>query len=110
MLISLLARHDGGHLVSDDIYSTHWSRPPEELFMPTFTTAEEIFTNICMAFQPANAKGDNAVIQFDLSGEKGGKYWIKVADGQCESGSGPAPSVANMTFLSSGEDWIKLTN
>jgi putative sterol carrier protein len=78
--------------------------------MPTFTNAEEIFTNICMAFQPANAKGDNAVIQFDLSGEKGGKYWVKVADGKCESGIGPAPSAPNMTFLSSGADWIKLTN
>ena len=60
--------------------------------------------------QPAKAQGDKALIQFDLSGDNGGKYWVKVADGQCETGSGAAAGTADMTLVCSAEDWLKVTN
>ena len=47
--------------------------------MPTFTSVQEIFDNMCKAFKAEKAQSDKATIQFDLSGENGGKYWI--ADG-----------------------------
>lgn len=78
--------------------------------MPKFTTSKEIFDQMSKAFQPAKAQGDKAVIQFDLSGESGGKYWAKIADGACESGTGDAPQPADMTLMASGEDWVKLIN
>ena len=78
--------------------------------MRTFTNVQDIFTNMSTAFQADKAQGEKALIQFDLSGENGGKYWVKIADGKCETGSGPAPETPDMTFLSSAADWLKLTN
>lgn len=78
--------------------------------MPTFTNVQEIFDNMCSAFQPDKAKSDKAVIQFDLSGDGGGKFWVKVADGTCATGNGAPPETADMTLLSSAEDWLKVTN
>ncbi len=78
--------------------------------MARFASVQEIFTNMCSGFQPAKAQGDKALIQFDLSGDNGGKYWVKVAEGQCETGNGAAPGTADMTLVASAEDWIKVTN
>jgi putative sterol carrier protein len=78
--------------------------------MPSFTNVQEIFANMCSAFQADKAQNENATIQFDLSGDNGGKYWVKVANGVCETGSGAAPGTTDMTLLASGEDWIMVTN
>jgi putative sterol carrier protein len=78
--------------------------------MPTFTNVQDVFANMCRGFQQDKAGSDNAMIQFDLAGEAGGKYWVKVANGICETGTGDAPSKADMTLLAAGEDWLKVIN
>ena len=78
--------------------------------MAQFANVQEIFANLCNAFQPAKAQGDKALIQFDLSGDNGGKYWIKIADGACETGSGEASGTADMTLVTTADDWLKVTN
>src|SRR5215831_8385043 len=78
--------------------------------MPTYTSIPAIFENMCTAFVPEKAQSDNAIIQFDLAGENGGKYWVKVSNGTCASGTGDAPSPADMTLLASGEDWLAIVN
>jgi putative sterol carrier protein len=85
-------------------------RRPKECFMPTFTSVQEIFDNMCKAFKAEKAQNDTATIQFDLSGENGGKYWVKVVNGTCSVGNGLAPDTADMTLLTSAEDWLKVTN
>jgi len=78
--------------------------------MPTFTTVQEIFENMCKGFRPDKAQGEKATIQFDFSGDSSGRYWVVVADGNCETGVGDAPGAVDMTLLATGEDWVKVTN
>jgi len=78
--------------------------------MPTFDSIPTIFENFCTVFQPDKAQNDSATIQFDLSGDNGGKYWLKIANGTCESGSGAAPGTPDMTLLTSGNDWLAVVN
>src|SRR5579859_3364578 len=78
--------------------------------MPTFTSIETVFENMCSIFQADKAQSDIAMIQFDLSGDDGGKYWVKVANGTCETGTGASPSPADMTLLASAADWLAVSN
>jgi putative sterol carrier protein len=78
--------------------------------MPAYTSVQGFFDNMSSTFLPAKAQGEKALIQFDLSGENGGKYWIKVGNGQCEVGNGLAPATVDMTLLASADDWLKVTN
>ncbi len=78
--------------------------------MAAFTSVQEIFDNMCKGFRSDKAQGEKATIQFDFSGDGGGKYWVKVADGGCQTGSGAAPENVDMTLLSSAEDWVKISN
>src|SRR5579859_1492053 len=78
--------------------------------MPTFTSIETVFENLCSVFQADKAQSDVAMIQFDLSGNGGGKYWVKVVNGTCETGTGDAPSAADMTLLATADDWLAVSN
>jgi putative sterol carrier protein len=78
--------------------------------MPAYTNIQEFFDKMSSTFLPAKAQGEKALIQFDLSGENGGKYWVKVDNGQCEVGKGAAPAPVDMTLLTSADDWLKVAN
>lgn len=67
-----------------------------------------IFPAMATRFIPAKAEGVNAVIQFNLSGDNGGLYWLKIADGKCESGQGAAES-PKMTLKASADDWFAVS-
>jgi putative sterol carrier protein len=51
--------------------------------MPTPNTAQESIEALPLAFQPDKAEGINETLQFELSGEGGGTWVAKIADGQC---------------------------
>ena len=57
---------------------------------------------------PEKAGSTKATIQFDLSGDAGGKWWVKIHDGKAESGKGDAPEPANLTLLADSGDWVKI--
>lgn len=63
-----------------------------------------LFTSMAANFDPSKAEGVNAIIQFDLSGDNGGLYWVKMADGKAESGTGQIQS-PNMTLRAAADDW-----
>jgi putative sterol carrier protein len=73
--------------------------------MATSAEIAQIFPTMAERFIPAKAEGVNAVIQFDLGGENGGLYWLRVADGQCEAGEGQADN-PKMTLKASADDWF----
>ncbi len=56
-------------------------------------------------FIPQAAKGVDAVYQFDLTGEEGGQYQVRIADQTCivSTGVHPAP---NVTLSMAGQDCI----
>jgi putative sterol carrier protein len=73
------------------------------------SSVEEVWTLMGDVFDPAKAAGVNAVYQFDLSGEGGGQYWVRVADSAFETGQGmhDAPTI---TLSATAEDYINMVN
>ncbi|MCL4879240.1 MAG: SCP2 sterol-binding domain-containing protein [Anaerolineae bacterium] len=73
------------------------------------TTVDEVFARMGEVFKADKAAGMDAVFQFDLSGDNGGQYWIKVMDGAFESGQGQHEN-PSVTLLASADDYIKIAN
>jgi putative sterol carrier protein len=53
------------------------------------------------------AKGMNAVIQFNLTGDGGGNYYVTIKDGTCTVSEGTAPS-PNMTMTMAAQDYVDM--
>jgi len=70
-------------------------------------TPEMVFDQMPTYFQADKASGTNANIQFDLSGEQGGKWWIKILDGQASSGTGDVEN-PNLTLMADARDYVKI--
>lgn len=77
--------------------------------MARVNSVEEIFTHLDEGFQPAKAEGVDAVFQFNLTGDNGGQYWVKVKDQQFESEKGEHPD-PTMVLTSSADDYIAMVN
>ena len=45
--------------------------------------AHEIIESLTRRFKPEQAGDTNMTVHFDISGDRGGQYTAKVADGQC---------------------------
>jgi putative sterol carrier protein len=77
--------------------------------MEQVTSVKNYFDTLSQRFKPEAAKGVHAVFQFELSGDGGGTYHVKVDDGQMAVGEGAAPT-ANATIKMKGEDYVKMVN
>jgi putative sterol carrier protein len=64
-----------------------------------------VFPMMVQRFDPSKASGLNAVIQFDLSGDNGGAYWLRFADGKAETGVGQAEN-PRMTLKAKADDFL----
>jgi putative sterol carrier protein len=71
-------------------------------------TPQLVFEQMPSFLNKDKAAGVNATIQFDLSGDKGGKWWLKIADGEATSGEGEAEN-PNLTLLADATDYIKIS-
>jgi len=56
---------------------------------------------------PEKAGATKATIQFDLSGDAGGKWWVKIHDGKAETGKGEAEA-PNLTLSADSDNWVKI--
>jgi putative sterol carrier protein len=74
------------------------------LAMPSTAEVAQIFPAMCERFLPAKADGVNAIIQFELSGDNGGLYWLRIAEGKCETGQGQAEN-PKMTLKAAADDY-----
>ncbi len=72
--------------------------------MATAAEVQSIFPAMVERFLPEKASGVSATILFDLSGDNGGCFWIKVADGVAEYGEGQVADAA-MTVKANADDW-----
>jgi putative sterol carrier protein len=77
--------------------------------MATREEVEAMFPHMQEKFDPAKAEGLDAVIQFELTGEGGGTYWLKIANGTLSYGDGADPT-ARMTVRGSTDDFVNLMN
>lgn len=77
--------------------------------MAKVTSVQEIFDNLDEGFQPDKAEGVDAIFQFDLTGDNGGKYWVKVADQQADVHEGEHEN-PTMTITATADDYMALVN
>jgi putative sterol carrier protein len=59
------------------------------------------------AFNPEAARGINARIQLNASGEGGGNYTISIADGKSDMTEGVDPD-PTATVTVSAQDWVRI--
>ncbi len=72
-------------------------------------TPQQIFDAMPAAIVPEKAGSTDAVIQFDLSGDQGGKWWVKIKDGKAESGTGDSPEPPKLTLIADAMDYVKIS-
>ena len=72
-------------------------------------TVQEYFETLDKRFLADNAKGVNAVYQFELAGDDGGNYNVTVADGTMAVSDG-AHEKPSCTIKMKAPDFIKMTN
>lgn len=67
----------------------------------------QVFPTIVERFDPKKAAGLNVAIQFDLSGDNGGLYWLLIENDKAETGEGKLEN-AKMTLKASGDDFYNM--
>lgn len=70
-------------------------------------TPEMIFTGLPVAFKADQAKGENIVFQWELSGENGGTWSVKIENGEVEVKPEAHPS-PNITIQTDADTFIKM--
>ena len=70
-------------------------------------TPADIFKEMSANLNPDAAKGMNATIQFNLSGDTGGQWYVAIKDGKADVQQGTAPS-ANMTLSMTAQDYVDM--
>jgi pimeloyl-ACP methyl ester carboxylesterase len=92
-------------------YRIQKSQPMAAAVAEEETSAPRLSPDEVVAALPTSlvpAMATNAVVQFDLSGKAGGKWWVKIHDGTAESGKGQPSEVADLTFLADAGDWVRI--
>ena len=76
--------------------------------MGTDSAIEKVFEGMTKAFLVDKAKGQSAVIQWDIKGPDGPvTYQVKVADGKCAVAKG-TPDPARVTLTASLPDFLRI--
>jgi putative sterol carrier protein len=70
-------------------------------------TPEDIFARMAASFDENAAKGLTATIQFNLSGENGGAWYVSVKDGKVAVTKGSISS-PNMTMAMTAQDYVDM--
>jgi len=79
-----------------------------KLFPPAApSTAEAVIMGMPFAFDSRAAAGAHVEIQFRVSGAEPGHYWLRIANGRCESFEGDAP-VPNLTVYTPDTVWLRI--
>jgi putative sterol carrier protein len=80
----------------------------EESMSEVKLSPDEIVEALPKYLVPEKAGSTKATIQFDLSGDQGGKWWVKIHDGAAESGKGDPPETPNLTLLADAGQWVQI--
>jgi putative sterol carrier protein len=70
-------------------------------------TPQEIFDQMAANLNTDAAKGMNSTIQFNLSGDNGGQWYVTIKDGKAEVTKGTA-SAPNMTLSMTAQDYVDM--
>ncbi len=73
------------------------------------TTLKEALEVMLARFNPAKAKGINAVIQINATGDGGGQFYTTVADTKAIVSEGTAEN-PTVTITVAAQDWVAITS
>jgi len=76
---------------------------------PANATPQDVFDGMRQSFQAQKAKGVHLKYQWQLSGPKGGEWWIEVNDGKYQMGRGKIDN-PDVTFVATDKNWVALSN
>ncbi len=71
-------------------------------------TPELLFQSMPMAFRKERADGERVLYRVDLSGEGGGSWWVRVADGTCEVGREDPGEAPDVRIRSDADTWVAI--
>src|SRR5260221_4010571 len=69
-------------------------------------TPDVVIEQMPQHLDTAKAGATTATVQFDLSGDNGGKWWLKIHDGTAEAGKGEVQET-KLTLPANAEDYLK---
>lgn len=69
----------------------------------------KIFPEMVAHFLPEKADGVTAAVQFELSGDNGGQFWMRIADGKATTGEGTIAD-PRMTIKALADDYAALAS
>lgn len=78
--------------------------------MATQAEIDNIFPQMVENFQPEKAQGVDATIQFELSGDNGGTYWVKVENGETVTHGDGTIENPDMTVKSTADDFYAIVS
>ena len=76
---------------------------------PANATPQDVFDGMRQSFQAQKAKGVHLKYQWQLSGPKGGEWWIEVNDGKYQMGRGKIDK-PDVTFVATDKNWVALSD
>jgi putative sterol carrier protein len=77
--------------------------------MEKSTSIHQVFAAMPDRFKPEAAAGVDAIFQFDLTGDNGGKYWVKVANQTVEVHEGETAD-PTLIVTASAADYLQMVN
>ena len=72
-------------------------------------TVAGFFSELESKVNPEKTAGMNATYQFDITGDGGGKWYVKIADGAVDVGEGEAEA-PNITLNADASSWLDIVN
>src|SRR5688572_1036513 len=78
--------------------------------MRRISSCQEYFATLEERFVPEQAKGVNATFVYELDGNGGGTWTVKVTDGKVSVEPGNAASNPTVTYKMAAEAYVQLAN
>lgn len=72
-------------------------------------TVAEFFSELQGKVDPTKIAGMNATYQFDISGDQGGTWHVKLADGAASVVDGPAEN-PSITLTATDQNWLDIVS
>ncbi|MBT3339021.1 MAG: SCP2 sterol-binding domain-containing protein [Anaerolineae bacterium] len=70
-------------------------------------TIQQAIEGMTLSLDPNEAKELDATIQFNVSGEGGGNYYLTITDGKCTFSEGSIPN-PTLTIETPADIWLKI--
>ena len=80
------------------------------VFMSKIDSLQQCFDMMPARFLPEQAAGENAVIQFDLTGDQAGQWYLVIQNGQLNSITEGKHDSADMQMSMPGDAWLAIAN